>query len=463
MKEIPKKFDPDILFLMETKNPNDVVLKKLSHLHYDCNHLVPLTGHGARGLGLFWKSELNLHVLDSNPNVIDTVIKFEGKSFYSSFVYGSTDKKQRKVLWDHLLQQALTRDEALFVTGDLNDILSCDEKDGGVIRPESSFSDFRTFFSEGDLFDLQHTGDPLSWRGKRGDDDEVVRCRLDRAATNTRWAECFPTARCQYLGFEGSDHKPLISFFDKGGKRRRGVFRYDRWLCKNEEAKQVIADTWAGLSHAAVTEKLASTRSAISMWNKAQQRNSMKTIELKKAQLNDALSKPKEDTALIQEISTQLNAAYQEEEEYWKQRSRLLWLKLGDRNTGFFHAITKTRNGRNAFSVIEREDGQMGYKEEEIVQVIGDYFAKLFTSTPGERADAVRRALRPIVSEEDNVNLIAIPTAEEIKEAAFSIHADKAPGPDGFSAGFFHTHWDKIGPDIVKEIQEFFVGAPLPD
>ena len=58
---------------------------------------------------------------------------------------------------------------AWFITGDLNDILCNDEKDGGTVRPESSFSDLRSFFSEADLFDLQHTGDPLSWRGKRGD------------------------------------------------------------------------------------------------------------------------------------------------------------------------------------------------------------------------------------------------------------------------------------------------------
>ena len=141
-----------------------------------------------------------------------------------------------------------------------------DEKDGGVIRPEGSFSDLRTFFSEGDLYDLQHTSDPLSWRGKRGDD--VVRCRLDIAASNTRWAECFPAARCEYLGFEGSDHKPLISLFDRGDKRRRGMFRYDRRLSKNEEARKVTTEAWIKDPLSTVAKKLASTRSVISAWNR---------------------------------------------------------------------------------------------------------------------------------------------------------------------------------------------------
>lgn len=45
-----------------------------------------------------------------------------------------------------------------------------------------------------------------------------------------------------------------------------------------------------------------------------------------------------------------------------------------------------------------------------------------------------------MVNDEMNDRLIKLPTAEEIKEAVFSIHADKSPRPDGFSASFFHTN-----------------------
>lgn len=66
---------------MESKNPNEVVLKKLEHLRFDCHHLVPPTGHGAGGLVLFWKQELNLQILDSNANEIEAIIEYEGKRF----------------------------------------------------------------------------------------------------------------------------------------------------------------------------------------------------------------------------------------------------------------------------------------------------------------------------------------------------------------------------------------------
>lgn len=109
-----------------------------------------------------------------------------------------------------------------------------------------------------------------------------------------------------------------------------------------------------------------------------------------------------------------LNVAYQAEEEYWKQRSRLLWLKLGDRNTGYFHAITKSRKRANAFSVIEGVDGQMVHKEEEIVRTIDSYFQTLFNTSPGERIATVRYALQPMISEAENAALTATPSAEEV-------------------------------------------------
>ena len=42
------------------------------------------------------------------------------------------------------------------------------------------------------------------------------------------------------------------------------------------------------------------------------------------------------------------------------------------------------------------------------------------------------------------------------RSTIFAIHADKVPGPDGFSASFFHSNWETIGSSVIKEIQEFF-------
>lgn len=254
------------------------------------------------------------------------------------------------------------------------------------------------------------------------------------------------------------DHKPLLSFFEPESKRRKGLFRYDRRLNDNGEVKDIILDVWQSSGTIPIKDRIAKTRVAITEWNKTQHRNSRRLIEEKKTELEAALCSPVNNTTLIQDITSQLNNAYLAEEAYWKQRSRLLWLKLGDRNTGFFHATTKGRKRANSFSVLEDAEGTACYKEEEISKIIVKYFKEMFTSmgASSNKAETVRRALQPMVLEEENNSLIALPTAQEIRDALFSIHADKAPGPDGFSAAFYQTHWQDIGPDIVAEVQSFY-------
>ena len=212
LKDMNRSISLDILFLSETKNPDPFVLSKTETLGYENKHLVPPTGHGSGGLTLFWKANVKLHILSSNANFIDSHIEVEGKSFFASFVYGNNDKKERKLFWEQMVSLMNARDSPWFITGDFNDILSNSEKDGGPDRAEGTFLYLRSFYSEGDLFDLPHSGDMLSWRGVRG--DFLVKCRLDRAAATNSWAEYFPSARSQYLPLEGSDHKPLVSVFE---------------------------------------------------------------------------------------------------------------------------------------------------------------------------------------------------------------------------------------------------------
>lgn len=313
---------------METKNPNVFVLDKFKHLGYEFYDLVPPTGHGAGGLALFWKQEIPLEVLEANANLIDTEIEVERRKFFASFIYGDTDKKQRKKLRDYLVELAIERDAPWFITGDFNDLLSSEEKMGGTVRPEESFSDMRTFFAEGDLFNLQHTGDSLSWRGQRG--DHLVRCRLDRAAANSSWAERFPTARCVYLAYEGSDHKPLISVFEPCKKKRRGLFRYDRRLKDNPEVRELIRETWQEARSCTVSERISLVRGAISRWNKTKQNNSRLVIEAKREELEIAQTSMTNNAEFITKISKELKDAYNADEAYWRQRSRILWLRLGD-------------------------------------------------------------------------------------------------------------------------------------
>lgn len=292
-----------------------------------------------------------------------------------------------------------------------------------------------------------------------------VKCRLDRALSNSSWSELYPSGRCEYLRFESSDHRPLITYFEPLRRKKKGIFRYDRRLNKNPEVSKLIHDVWFQSTHLKVKQKIDNCRTAIIKWSKKQRELNNKLLESLKVDIEKESIALQPDEEKLASLQKKLFDAYKTEEDYWKQRSRQLWLHLGDKNTGFFHASTKKRKAINKFAMLETEEGTYVYKEEEIAANIQDYFEQIFTpclSDPQLMESIISSAISPRVTDEQNELLTKIPPEKEIKEALMSIHPEKAPGPDGFSACFFQKNWSVVRSDIVKEVQEFFISGCMP-
>ena len=66
------------------------------------------------------------------------------------------------------------------------------------------------------------------------------------------------------------------------------------------------------------------------------------------------------------------------------------------------------------------------------------------------------------VSQAMNTNLSKPYTPEEVKMALFQIAPSKAPGVDGFTAGFYQHHWDSLGNDVTQAVLDFMNGGELP-
>ncbi|KAF3611226.1 hypothetical protein DY000_02048612 [Brassica cretica] len=108
-------------------------------------------------------------------------------------------------------------------------------------------------------------------------------------------------------------------------------------------------------------------------------------------------------------------------------------------------AKTKGRSSKNRLSVIADKNGVPVYEEEEISRAISGYYSDLFESGCVDGQPKIVEALQPCISDAQNERLIVMPHANEIKEAAFAINADKVLGPDGVSAIFFQSNWRSSG------------------
>ncbi|KAL0306889.1 UNVERIFIED_CONTAM: hypothetical protein Sradi_6106200 [Sesamum radiatum] len=68
----------------------------------------------------------------------------------------------------------------------------------------------------------------------------------------------------------------------------------------------------------------------------------------------------------------------------------------------------------------------------------------------------LQQELKHIITQEE-ANLLSAPvTRNEIKEAVFDINEDSAPGPGGYTSGFFKTAWLVVGHAISEAIGDFF-------
>ncbi|KAF8084700.1 hypothetical protein N665_0706s0003 [Sinapis alba] len=126
--------------------------------------------------------------------------------------------------------------------GDFNEITDHNEKEGGRKRFDSSFLPFRQMLSDCGMLEFPHTGNMLSWVGRRAG-GTTVRCRLNRTVGNEDWHESFPHSAVRYLKLWVSDHRSILADILKKPVRKAKKFKFDKRWPDNEELRQVILDS----------------------------------------------------------------------------------------------------------------------------------------------------------------------------------------------------------------------------
>lgn len=124
------------------------------------------------------------------------------------------------------------------------------------------------------------------------------------------------------------------------------------------------------------------------------------------------------------------------------------WLRDGDTNSKFFHAMESARRRRNSITRLTRNDGSVAELQHELGELAHTYSTELFEESSGDYCPIVN-CMRTKINEEDNEKLLAPFVIGEFKEALFQMHSDKAPGPDGLNPDFFKRFWNLCGPELL--------------
>ncbi|RVW30834.1 Transposon TX1 uncharacterized 149 kDa protein [Vitis vinifera] len=141
------------------------------------------------------------------------------------------------------------------------------------------------------------------------------------------------------------------------------------------------------------------------------------------------------------------------EEVHWRQLSRELWLREGDRNTRFFHRMANAHRRVNAMTKI-KINGVRFTEDQDMREGIANTYQQLLSENPGWKADIGGLLLNQISPVE--ADGIEVPFSEtEIYTALMGMNGDKALGPDGFTVAFWQNSWEIVKEDMLGLFKEF--------
>lgn len=332
--------------------------------------------------------------------------------------------------------------------GDFNQTLGPTDKLG----PPSSYipgaTCFQQLLNDLDLYEIPSFGPHFTWTNNRKGNDCTFE-RLDRSFCNGEWSVLDLNISVTNLPIHGSDHSPILLFTSKVGFLKRRRFKFKQFWTTYEHCRSIVHTSWqedfAGSPLFKVVKKLHLVRGNLINWSKHGIGNLAQRISSTSSLLSDIQQALPTNKDFAQEavVRNQLETLLALEEIYRAQRAKIHFLSLGDKNTSFFHKVSKIRKQGSYVSGILRPDGTWTDKEDEVNSIVLDHFRNIYMDpNPSlnleewDGWDSFDKRL----STDDLAWLNRPFSAHEIHKAAFQIGASKAPGPDGFSGAFFHAY-----------------------
>ncbi|CAM8967066.1 unnamed protein product [Rhodiola kirilowii] len=459
---------PQIVCLIETKKEKadwNFIKWKLGF----CNCFVVDSRGKAGGLAVLWSKEVDINVKSYSDWHVDMEARMTHLVRITLF-YGDPKASERKHSWSLLRRLSMMSNLPWMVLGDFNEVVCDSEVKGVRSRQMWQMNNFREVLQDCGLLDLGFRGYPFTFSNRREGENEV-RARLDRAVADKQWMSLFPNAVVSHYQLLASDHQLLL--LDTEGsylKRRQKLFRFEAMWMDHPDFGKVMTEFWRDGSVASLDwlQKLKECRKVLRDWNRCKFGNVQERINELKRELDVIKCAERNETVKKEEerISEELDSWLAREETMWQQRSRVLWLNQGDRNTKFFHARASHRKKRNWIHSLK--DGQGINQSDEKVKrrIVADYFQGIFSSnTEAGRGggEDLLELISPVISEDMNRALLGDISEEEIRSSVFAQGPLKAPGLDGFPGIFYQKNWSRIKHYVSGYVRRFWEEGFLED
>ncbi|WMV20737.1 hypothetical protein MTR67_014122 [Solanum verrucosum] len=345
------------------------------------------------------------------------------------------------------------------VDQDHQDTTSTDDDAMSIIQEESRFDTEQCGkIAQLELIDPPLFGGSYTWRGGKNYRNAS---RIDKFLYSFPWDEMFTRIKQSSLPSLGSDHNPiLLTCGDDNFKK--SYFKFAKWWLNVEGFKEKVQEWWcsfiiSGTPDYILATKLSMLKAKLKEWSKEHKVNR----KARKSHILDQIgsletlqeSRPLNDDEQL--VKVHLAMEYEEvarnEEIFWRQKSRVQWIKCGDKNTKFFHRTAHKRLNTIDSLLI---NGELSSDPVAIKGSIVDFYQDLYKESENWRPYLNLYEVQGISTEERN-NLERAFEEEEVLAGIKMCAAEKAPRPDGYTMAFFQAFWETIKEELMQTFHRF--------
>ncbi|GJX41629.1 RNA-directed DNA polymerase, eukaryota, partial [Tanacetum coccineum] len=443
----------------------DMVRSLWGNTHFDYLH------SDARGLSggilVIWEPNLFIkyHVfVHANYVAILGVWASKNVKTLMVSVYFPQDWASKKQVWKSLLQLFSRTEGEIMVMGDFNEVRDASERFGTVFH-EHTAHDFNQFIHDSNLVDVPLGGFSFTWSNRLG----TKMSKLDRFLLSEGMFDVFQhlatTKKASQIGScsRRGCLMPYVLLREHKADYGPPPFRlFHSWM-ELDGFDDLVKDSWevpvVGESNAMIifNKKLQSLKNNIKNWNKIRRQTSEARISQLWCEVKDIQNRVEDGSTSIDDIQKRVHLIKQirdiehVENLDLAQKAKVKRVIEGDENSSYFHSSINRKRRQAAMRGVIK-DGVWMVEPNDIKAEFKDHFQSRFSKDGGVRPTILSDCFLKL-STNQITSLDAPFSCEEIKKAAWDCGSDKAPGPDGFTFGFFNRFWEVIKEDVFALVR----------
>ncbi|GJT57077.1 RNA-directed DNA polymerase, eukaryota, reverse transcriptase zinc-binding domain protein [Tanacetum coccineum] len=389
-----------------------------------------------------------------------------GKRLLIISVYAPQELSEKKMLWDYLLDVIVKWDGEVVSMGDFNEVRDNSERYGSVFNKHGADA-FNAFIANAGLVEVPLGGCSFTWCHKSA----TKMSKLDRFLVSDNLMCSCPSISSTSLDRFLSDHRPIIMreiHYDYGPT----PFKFFHYWFEIDGFDKLVEESWKEAnvtehnSYSKFMQKIKYLKEKIRTWHKLYKENSNNRKSVLKAELNDLdvvidngngtttdVNRRQEVVQLLQEVEKNIDMEM-------AQKVKIKWAIEGDENSKYYHGVLNKKRGRLTIRGVLVEGIWM-----EAPHLVKNEFFEHFKNSfaqPNQGRVLLDRDFVNRITMEQNDELEREVSIDEIKRAVWECGVDKAPGPDGFTFGFYRRYWDLIQTDVIDAVKWFFVHGRIP-